>query len=150
MSRVAIAACVIALCTSCKDGPEPAGAMEPVEVAKPPLASEERHEVGQAGEAEKPASEVAVFSVSDMDADLEKELVGALADEQYVVSARVEGGTLHVTFEPSGVGADAIAEKLSAVAGGVRLEKVAAAGKEDRPAHDCGSCPMRHECGREH
>ncbi len=147
MRRIALAACTLLLFAACKtqaDAPAP----PPEAPEEAPAATEPAAPPAQ----EKPAAEVATYTVPEMDDALVKSLIGALDGEKGVVSAKpdTEAGALHVTFEPGATSPSTIARALTAVSAGVQLEKVAASADPAQPAHDCGGCPMRNTCGAEH
>jgi len=148
MRRIATIACALLLAAACKNQTDAPAAPEPPKAKAPPAAETPE----AAPEPEKPASEVATFSVPDMDAALVKSLVDALAGEKGIVSAKpdTDAGTLHVTFEPGTTNPSTIGKVLSTVSAGAQLEKVAASTDPAQPAHDCGGCPMHDTCGGKH
>jgi hypothetical protein len=150
MKRICVTACMLVVLAACKGEPAAPAAPPPVEVEEPATHAESAPPVVTLKD-EAPANEVATFAVPDMSEDLVKSLVGALADEKGVVSAKPDttAGVIHVTFEPGTINPKVIGEKLSTVTEGVTFEKVAAADSA-APAHQCGGCPMADTCGGKH
>lgn len=106
---------------------------------------------GQHAGVDDTALETAVFSVPDITDEGVRKLTAALADLPGVVSAKAdsESAALMVTFKPAASGPNDILSALTAIDPQVTLQSVGEAREDAAPAgHDCGGCPMRHQCGK--
>jgi len=101
---------------------------------------------------EKPALETAAFSVPGITDEGIKKLTAALADNPGVVSAKAdsENELFRVTFKPGASNPKDILSVLKTIDPQVSFQGVEAAEGSAAPTgHDCGGCPMRHQCDKE-
>ena len=101
---------------------------------------------------EKPVLEgphTAVYTLTELEPALAKQLVKALGETEGIMSAKpdYEENLFAVTFEPEKISTDKLTELLSETAPGIELEKLTPA--EHAHAHTaCGKCPLKAKCSK--